>query len=136
MPPESVPEVRREADADLPFEARPPRWIRPLRDWVRRLPTGPVIWQIIIAVVGLAVVALGLLLIPLPGPGWEIVFLGLAVWATEFHWAHRLLGRARLILQRWTHWAKRQSLFLRMLLGLAGLLFLAGLAYLAWRFLP
>jgi uncharacterized protein (TIGR02611 family) len=27
----------------------------------------------------------------LPGPGWAVIFLGLAVLATEYAWAHRLL---------------------------------------------
>ena len=35
--------------------------------------------------------AVGILAIPYPGPGWAIVFLGLAILATEFEWAHRLL---------------------------------------------
>jgi uncharacterized protein (TIGR02611 family) len=117
------------------FEPRPPRWLRPSRDRVRRLPGGPLIWRIGIALVGLMIVALGLLLVPLPGPGWAIVLLGLAAWATEFHWAQRLLGHVRRILRGWTEWAKRQSLFVRLLLGLAGLAFLAAMAYLGFRFL-
>ena len=77
----------------------------------------------------------GLLLIPLPGPGWAIVFLGLAVWATEFVWAQRLLRFGRGVLRDWTDWAKRQPLWVRGLLGLAGLVLLAGLGYLGWRLL-
>ena len=38
------------------------------------------------------VVAVGIALIPLPGPGWLIVIAGLAIWAVEFHWARRLLA--------------------------------------------
>ena len=102
---------------------------------MRRRPAGSLIWKIGIALVGLVIVALGLLLIPLPGPGWAIVLLGLAAWATEFHWAQRLLGHARRILHGWTEWAKDQSLFVRLLLGLVGLAFLAAIAYLGFRFL-
>jgi uncharacterized protein (TIGR02611 family) len=116
------------------FEPSPPRWLRPIRDWVHRFPGGRLIWKIVISVVGTAVVVLGLLLVPLPGPGWAIVFLGLAVWATEFVWAQRLLLRARRILRDWTEWAKRQSLIVQGVLGLAGVAFLAGLLYLLWRY--
>jgi uncharacterized protein (TIGR02611 family) len=119
----------------VPFQASPPRWLRPARDWVRRLPAGAIVWKAFIAVVGAAIVVVGLLLIPLPGPGWVIVFAGLAVWATEFAWAQRLLRFVRGLLRDWTAWAKRQPSFVRALLGLAGLLLLAGLAYLGWRFL-
>jgi len=38
---------------------------------------------------------LGLALVPLPGPGWLIVFLGLGIMATEFAWAERLLDFGR-----------------------------------------
>lgn len=46
-------------------------------------------YKIAIGVVGVAVVIIGLILIPLPGPGWLIVFLGLAILGTEFPAAHR-----------------------------------------------
>jgi uncharacterized protein (TIGR02611 family) len=44
-----------------------------------------------ILLVGTGIVVLGILLIPLPGPGWAVVIAGLAVLATEFTWAERLL---------------------------------------------
>lgn len=114
---------------------RPPKWLRPTREWVGRLPGGAMIWKVLVAVVGGAIVLGGLLMIPLPGPGWAIVFLGLAVWATEFVWAQRLLRRARQILKDWTDRAKRQPLFVRLLLGLVGLAVLVGIGYLGWLFL-
>jgi uncharacterized protein (TIGR02611 family) len=48
-----------------------------------------------IAVVGLAVVALGIALLPLPGPGFLVIAAGLAILATEFEWAERWLDRVR-----------------------------------------
>jgi len=119
----------------MPAEANPPQWLRPVRSWVYRKPGGPLIWKTFIAVLGAAVVVVGLLLIPLPGPGWAVVFLGLAVWATEFVWAQRLLRRGRRLLREWTAWLARQSLLVRGLAGLLGLVVLAGLGYLGWRFL-
>ena len=46
-------------------------------------------YKIVVGVVGLAVLVVGIVDIPLPGPGWLIVFLGLAILGTEFPLAHR-----------------------------------------------
>ena len=62
-------------------------------------------YRIVVGLLGGAIVVLGIILIPLPGPGWLIVFAGLALLATEFVWAERLL---------------------RGLIGLGGLLCVAG----------
>jgi uncharacterized protein (TIGR02611 family) len=44
--------------------------------------------------VGLFVTLLGAVLMPVPGPGGTPVFLaGLAILATEFHWARNILSR-------------------------------------------
>lgn len=66
-----------------------------LRARVRRLPGGHVLWQGLVLLAGLVFVVGGLVLVPLPGPGWLIVFLGLGIWGTEFAWARRLLDRVR-----------------------------------------
>ncbi len=120
-----------DADPDVPH---PPHWLRPAREWVFARPGGAWLWRGGIALLGLAIVAGGALLIPLPGPGWAIVFLGLAVWATEFVWAQRLLRFGRRLLTDWTEWVKRQSRWIQALIGLVGLLFLAALAWFAWWF--
>lgn len=44
-------------------------------------------------VFGFSVVGLGMALIPLPGPGWLIVFAGFAILATEFEFAERVRDR-------------------------------------------
>ncbi|MFR9798919.1 TIGR02611 family protein [Streptomyces sp. MS06] len=51
-------------------------------------------WQVGVFIVGLAVVAAGVVMLPLPGPGWVVIFGGMAIWATEFVWAQLVL--------RWT----------------------------------
>ncbi|GGU51728.1 TIGR02611 family protein [Streptomyces lavendofoliae] len=51
-------------------------------------------WQVGVFVVGLAVVAAGVAMLVLPGPGWFVIFGGMAIWATEFVWAQLVL--------RWT----------------------------------
>jgi uncharacterized protein (TIGR02611 family) len=91
------------------------------------------VWKTSIAVIGAAVVAGGLLLVPLPGPGWAIVFVGLVVLASEFDWAQRLLDLAREQLHRWTAWLRRQSVLVRALVGVATAAFVAGVLYLLLR---
>ena len=52
----------------------------------------------------------GLLLVPLPGPGWLVVFLGLAVLGTEFHWARRAAAALKRLLDRfWAWWRARRT---------------------------
>ena len=51
-------------------------------------------WQVGVFVIGLAVVVAGIVMLPLPGPGWVVIFGGMAIWATEFVWAQLVL--------RWT----------------------------------
>ena len=48
-----------------------------------------------VTVVGMALVAGGLALLVLPGPGILLVAAGLAVLATEYVWAQRLVGKAK-----------------------------------------
>lgn len=49
----------------------------------------------IVTVVGALLVAVGIALMVLPGPGILLVVAGLAVLATEFAWARDLLGTAK-----------------------------------------
>ncbi len=51
--------------------------------------------RVVVTAVGLAVVVVGVLLLVLPGPGLLVVIAGLALLATEYEWARRLLERAR-----------------------------------------
>jgi uncharacterized protein (TIGR02611 family) len=51
-------------------------------------------WQVGVFLVGLAVVVIGIIMLPLPGPGWLVIFAGMAIWGTEFVWAQLVL--------RWT----------------------------------
>lgn len=49
----------------------------------------------VVTIVGLLVVAGGIALLVLPGPGILLVVVGLAVLATEYAWARDLLGTAK-----------------------------------------
>ena len=48
-----------------------------------------------ITVAGLGLLAGGVVMLVLPGPGLAVILLGLAVLATEYDWAARLLAEVR-----------------------------------------
>src|SRR4051812_26497568 len=104
-----------------------------LLDRIRANPTGRLALKIGIGVLGTLVIALGVVLIPLPGPGWAIVILGLAIWALEFNWARTLLEFTRRHVQAWTRWVGRQPVPVRLVIGLAGLVVLAALLWASVR---
>jgi uncharacterized protein (TIGR02611 family) len=58
-----------------------------------------VIWRVgrrlVITVVGFGVVAAGVVMLVVPGPGLLVMIAGLAILATEFVWAERALRTAR-----------------------------------------
>ncbi|TLQ46994.1 TIGR02611 family protein [Streptomyces marianii] len=66
-------------------------------EFVKRWRTLHLSWQVGVFIVGLAVVVTGVIMLPLPGPGWLVIFAGMAIWATEFVWAQLVL-----------HWTKRK----------------------------
>ena len=77
--------------------------------------------KVLVAIVGGIVVLVGLVLVPYPGPGWLIVFAGLAILSSEFEFAERVLKFARGKYDAWTDWLKRQNLFVKILvLSLTG----------------
>ncbi|NJC72692.1 TIGR02611 family protein [Planosporangium thailandense] len=97
--------------------------IAPIRSWFHSRPGGPALFRALIAVTGVVLVAVGLLLVPLPGPGWLIVLAGITVWAIEFAWARHLLRFTTGQLRRWNDWQRDQHWLVRVavLLSLAAL---------------
>jgi uncharacterized protein (TIGR02611 family) len=75
--------------------------------WVNRLGLAnrPRVRKTIVAVIGSTVVLFGLALVILPGPAVLVVPLGLAILATEYAWARRLIRRGDAVwdnvLRRW-----------------------------------
>ncbi len=63
------------------------RW----RNRVRRHPVLNNAWRIAVFTVGMAVLLAGVAMLVLPGPGWAAIFVGFAILATEFAWAHAAL---------------------------------------------
>lgn len=85
-------------------------------------------YRIAVAVVGGIVLAGGIVMIPYPGPGWLVVFAGLAILGSEFTWAKRLLHYARERYDAWNAWLWRQRLVVRLaVLGGTGLVVLTTL---------
>lgn len=106
--------------------------------WRRKIRSNPHshrVYRLVVALVGLVIVVGGLVLVPAPGPGWLIVFLGIAVWASEFTWAEQLLHWARQRLSAWNTWMLAQPWWLKALVTLAALAVLGALAYgyLRWQ---
>ncbi|SIR87047.1 TIGR02611 family protein [Williamsia sterculiae] len=96
-----------------------PAPLREQREKIRSHRTLNLAYRIAVGVIGTAVLVLGFVLIPYPGPGWVVVFVGLGILATEFSWAHRLLTFARAKYDAWMEWVKRQHWTVKLLLGLA-----------------
>jgi len=61
------------------------QWLTDIR-WLRR---------VIVAVIGFTVLLIGVAMIVLPGPAMVVIPLGLAILATEFVWARRVLKKAK-----------------------------------------
>jgi uncharacterized protein (TIGR02611 family) len=93
---------------------------------IKRNPALGLAYRLAVGIVGGLIVVLGLALVPLPGPGWLIVFLGLGILATEFAWAERLLDFGRRTLRSWLRWLGRQNLAVRGLISLVTLAFVVG----------
>ncbi|WP_322410710.1 TIGR02611 family protein [Microbacterium invictum] len=103
-------EIRSEiADAERPD--RPiRRTLRRVRSWMAGHPLLERLYRVGVALFGGVLALGGLILVPLPGPGWLVVFLGLAILGTEFHWARRIAGWLKRQLDRfWAWWRQYRA---------------------------
>lgn len=105
--------------------AKPESGIHAWLERVRRTRSGRLTLKVVIGVLGFAVIALGIVLIPFPGPGWAIVLAGLGILALEYAWAHNLFAFTKRQLTRWVKWIGRQHWAVKFLIGLAGMVFVA-----------
>jgi len=76
--------------------------------------------RVVIGVVGASIVAVGLVMLVVPGPAVVVIPIGLAVLALEFVWARRLLRLFRVRVRQmyrdqrrgnyrfWRHWLPRR----------------------------
>lgn len=51
--------------------------------------------KIIVAVIGFTILIIGIFMIVLPGPAFIVIPLGLAILATEFIWARKILDKVK-----------------------------------------
>jgi len=58
------------------------------KHWWKNIPVS--IRKPLVFMIGFAVVAAGLAMLVLPGPGWAAIFLGFAILATEFAFAEKV----------------------------------------------
>ncbi|MBM7505300.1 TIGR02611 family protein [Agromyces aurantiacus] len=106
--------LEREIAAEIVEAERPERpirrWLRAVRRRIDRHPGLRSAYRFGVGVLGAVIAIGGLALVPLPGPGWLVVFLGLAILGTEFAWARRLAGRLKRLLDRfWAWWRARRA---------------------------
>lgn len=80
------------------------------RERLRARPAAEFTYRIVVGVVGTVVLAVGIVAIPYPGPGWAIVFLGLAILASEFDFAKRALRYVRARYDAVMAWFDRQHI--------------------------
>lgn len=67
----------------------------------------------LIGFVGWAVLLLGVVMIPYPGPGWVVVFIGLSILASEFDWAKAFHDKLRSKYDAWSDWLKAQPMYIK-----------------------
>jgi uncharacterized protein (TIGR02611 family) len=97
---------------------------QPDRDWewrrrIRANPHSHRVYRTVVGVVGTLVTVAGLVMVPFPGPGWLVVFVGVGILASEFAWAKRLLQFGKQRLESWNDWMRPKPLWFK---GLAALL--------------
>lgn len=51
--------------------------------------------RIVVGVVGFTILLIGIFMIVLPGPAFIVIPIGLAILATEFVWAKKLLNKVK-----------------------------------------
>ena len=94
----------------MPVEAPDPRhhsFAVRKRAWQQRLNEKlgldkmPVIRKLVYSVIGVTVVLIGVVMIVLPGPAIVVIPLGLAILASEYAWARRVMRRGRVFVGRY-----------------------------------
>ena len=60
----------------------------------------PVVRKVVYSVIGLTVLLLGIAMMVLPGPAIVFIPLGLAILASEYAWARRIMRRGRVFVEK------------------------------------
>lgn len=126
---ENLKEGLREVEARLSptWQARMARF----RERIRSRPLLDTAWRVGVFTLGVTLVAAGLVMFVIPGPGFATVILGLVVLASEFAWASRALDPVKAAARRASEAAldprrRRRNLILA---GIAGAIAAAALSW-------
>ncbi|OCG73568.1 PGPGW domain-containing protein [Microbacterium sediminis] len=79
-----------------------------VRGWIERRPRVRRGYRAAVGTLGGIITALGVILLPLPGPGALVLIVGLAVLGSEFAWAQRASAWVRRQVARIAAWWKRR----------------------------
>lgn len=108
LEPELIADIARGEDPRHPVRL----WLADIRAYVKERPWLNFAYRIFIAAVGSVIVLAGIVMLFTPGQGLLTIFLGLAILATEFHWAHRVSVATKRQLSRfwawWRDWRDRR----------------------------
>ena len=69
--------------------------------------------KVLIGFAGWIVLLAGIVMIPYPGPGWVVVFIGLSILAKEFQWAQESHDYVHDKYDRWQRWLARQPGYIK-----------------------
>jgi uncharacterized protein (TIGR02611 family) len=68
-------------------------------------------WRwLIVTLLGFLIIIVGIIMLPLPGPGSLIIFLGVTILAIEFEWARELAKKGEQGFERALRWVKEKAL--------------------------
>ena len=87
-------------------QSRPGQRFRHRYEWRKKQRASP-LWKPLYIVLGTGLFVLGLVLLPAPGPGFLVVFVGAAMVGQESLWVAGLLDSAELKLRAYLGWARR-----------------------------
>jgi uncharacterized protein (TIGR02611 family) len=86
--------------------------------------------RLLVAINGGLVVVVGIIMVPYPGPGWVVVFAGLAILSKEYPWASRLLKWAKKKYNAFYAWVAIQNWPVRAVLALFTVIVVVGTLWL------
>lgn len=137
-PADALPQGPADGPPAEPVDLPGPDWgwrlrLRAWREGIRANPATRHAYRWSVALIGLVVVVAGAIMIPFPGPGWLVVFLGVGIWASEFGWAQRLLGFGRRHLDRWVAWLAQQGWTVRGLVAFGCWLIVMAMFWILFR---
>lgn len=112
--------ARVEEHVPAPLQSR----VRRLRERVRARRSLDTMWRVAVFALGITLLAAGLVMFVLPGPGFATIILGLVVLGSEFAWASRALDPVKAAARRASEAAldpkrRRRNLAISAVLGVA-----------------